>query len=286
MKTTIIKSNGVRDGTEERVTQNWAAEYAKRLVDKEAYERKKADDDLSAKIDNHAKEWATGTKCSHVSLSDSVSSTLGISGATAATPYAVKKAYDKGVEGVNVAEEVQVNLNEEISDRQSGDSILQGKIDAEESQRKNADNVLQRNINVEISNRQRACAILQDNIDSEKTNRINSDNILGANIEVLQSNAHIHGNMDILDGITSERVKSWDGNVDFAEYKAYMELTVFGIVNELKRLYTSIGVNHYDGGLFGMIYDDAALDGGSFGEAASGMVDCGGFEPISLPLGM
>lgn len=268
MKTAIIKSNGVRDGTEERVTQNWAAEYAKRLVEKEAKERKDADNALNVKIDNHANERATGTKYSHVRLSDSVSSTLGTSNATAATPYAVKKAYDKGVEGVNAAAEVQADLNAEILNRQNADLVLQGKIDTEADERRAADEEAQRRLSHEVSM------------------RLSGDSVLSAQIVDLYRLSHIHDNMDILNSITDERVKAWDSNVDFAEYKEYMKLTVFGIVNELKRLYTAIGVNHYDGGLFGMTYDEVALDGGSFGEEVSGVVDCGGFEAISLPLGM
>ncbi len=264
MKTAIIKSNGVRDGTEERVTHNWAAEYAERLVEKEASERKKADDKLSEKIDNHANERATGTKYSHVRLSDSVSSTLGTGSAAAATPYAVKQAYDKGVAGVNAAAGVQVNLNAEIADRQTADTVLQGKIDDEAADRQSADAEAQRRITLEEGIRE------------------SSDAALRAQIIDLYSLSHMHNNLDILDSITSERIKEWDSNVDFAEYKEYMRLTIFGIVNELKRLYTAIGVNHYDGGLFGMTYDDAALDGGNFSEAVSGIVDCGGFEPIGV----
>lgn len=96
MKTSIMKSNGVRDSTEERVTKNYAVEYAKRLVDKEKTEREKADNE-------HASELATGTKYGHVKLSDSVNSTLNVNNSVAATPKSVKTAYDKAVKGVKAA---------------------------------------------------------------------------------------------------------------------------------------------------------------------------------------
>lgn len=255
MKTAIIKSNGVRDSTEEKATNNWAAEYAKRLVEKEAAERKKADD-------NHASERATGIKYSHVKLSDNVNSTLGTGNATAATPYAVKQAYDKAIKSIRDTEKLRTDLNEEISDRQREYSVLDSRITTEKVVRETADTALQNNISSEVE-RLRA-----------------EDNILRKDISLLKSKSHVHSNMEILDDITSERVNRWDSNVDFTEYKAYVDKLCFGFINEFHNFYTAIGISHYDGGMFGMTQEDSMLDCGMFSDDITSNMDCGSFEPL------
>ena len=74
-QTSLVRTNRVRDSTEEKAVQNYAAELAKRLVEQEAAERKAADEALGTRITNHANETATDKKSSHVFLSDDVNST-------------------------------------------------------------------------------------------------------------------------------------------------------------------------------------------------------------------
>lgn len=259
MKTTIIKSNGVRDGTEERVTHNWAAEYAKRLVEKEEYERKKADNALNVKIDNHAGERATGTRYSHVRLSDSVSSTLGTGSATAATPHAVKQAYDKGVEGVSAAAGVRTDLNMEISERKEADNNLQNTVSS-----------------------------LDSRLTAEVRERTGNEHQMWENIRILQSISHSHNNKTVIDTITDERVTLWDriaeldSCFEYAEFKKFAEELLYGFTHEFQRIYEAIGITAYDGGLFGMNQTDIVLDGGDFTDEVMGAVDCGGFEPYRL----
>ena len=134
----------------------------------EADARNKADTALQNNINKHAAEKATDSKYSHVKLSDSVTSASGISGATAATPAAVKTAYDKAVE-------VQNNLDTEKSNRQNADTVLQQNIDTEAANRQNADNTLQQKINTEAATRQAAERVLQNNINDEISERKSAD---------------------------------------------------------------------------------------------------------------
>ena len=60
---------------------------------------------------SHASETATGSKASHVTLSDSVTSTSGASAGVAATPAAVKTAYDLASSAKSVADEAKATAS-------------------------------------------------------------------------------------------------------------------------------------------------------------------------------
>ena len=60
---------------------------------------------------SHASETATGSKASHVTLSDSVTSTSGASAGIAATPAAVKTAYDLASSAKSVADEAKATAS-------------------------------------------------------------------------------------------------------------------------------------------------------------------------------
>ena len=60
---------------------------------------------------SHASETATGSKASHVTLSDSVTSTSGASAGVAATPAAVKTAYDLASSAKSVADEAKTTAS-------------------------------------------------------------------------------------------------------------------------------------------------------------------------------
>ena len=53
-RTSLVRAQGVRDGTEQRVTENYAATFAQNLYDKEKSERQAADDTLQDNIDAEA----------------------------------------------------------------------------------------------------------------------------------------------------------------------------------------------------------------------------------------
>ena len=229
----------------------------------EADARNKADTALQNNINKHAAEKATDSKYSHVKLSDSVTSASGISGATAATPAAVKTAYDKAVE-------------------------VQNNLDTEKSSRQNADTVLQQNIDTEAANRQNADNALQQDIGAEALARASADTGLDRRVKAVEDTAHTHVNKTVLDGISDPDIAAWNGiteqvtQAQLDAVKAYLEELCFGFSDEFQRIYGAIGVNVYDGGIFGMEQNEIALDGGDFEDEVTGAVDCGGFEPIII----
>ncbi|MCC8161034.1 MAG: tail fiber protein [Oscillospiraceae bacterium] len=90
---------------------------------------------LTDNIDSHADTTATSSVLGHVKLSSSVSSTNSTSSGVAATPYAVKLAYDKAntantaaETAQETAETVQTNLDSEIESREAADTALKALI--------------------------------------------------------------------------------------------------------------------------------------------------------------
>ena len=81
---------------------------------------------------DHASSAATygaGTAASygHVKLSDSVNSTLGASGGTAATPFAVQKAHDTASAALDAAEAAQAAAESAVSEAAAASSAVGGK---------------------------------------------------------------------------------------------------------------------------------------------------------------
>lgn len=117
----------------------------------------------------------------------------------------------------------------------------------------------------------------QNNINAEVSARQSADNALSSRVTTLEDKAHTHGNKDVIDGITADDIEKWNSSkdVDVSE-------TIFGILDEINLLYNIIGVTSYDGGIFGMTQDGAALDGGDFENEPEESFDCGGFEPLAI----
>lgn len=175
-----------RVGDLERETDNnltEAKEYAKELVDKEAAERRAADEKLTEAVHkvqlDHTRDIADLNN----------------------------KILTEALERANADVALESKLNTEISDRKTADQELESKINAEAaartaqdevlhqqivketSDRQNADNGLQQNITQEAQNRQNADTVLQNNIDNEKETRIAQDEILDHKIEDLKTQA-------------------------------------------------------------------------------------------------
>lgn len=160
-----------------------AKEYAKELVDKEAAERRAADEKL--------------TEAVHQVQSDHTRDIADLN----------NKILTEASERANADVALESKLNTEISDRKTADQELESKINAEAaartaqdevlhqqivketSDRQNADNGLQQNITQEAQNRQNADTVLQNNIDNEKETRIAQDEILDRKIEDLKTQA-------------------------------------------------------------------------------------------------
>ena len=160
-----------------------AKEYAKELVDKEAAERRAADEKLTEAVHK--------VQLDHTRDIDDLNN----------------KILTEASERANADVALESKLNTEISDRKTADQELESKINAEAaartaqdevlhqqivketSDRQNADNGLQQNITQEAQNRQNADTVLQNNIDNEKETRIAQDEILDHKIEDLKTQA-------------------------------------------------------------------------------------------------
>lgn len=218
-------------------------------LSEETEERVQGDAGLQTQMNTHIASRAGENNFGHVRLLDSVNSNLGKDDVAAATPKAVKAAYDKAEEGILASETVQQNLDNEISARQDADNELEGKIADEKSQRQSADDAL------------------------------------SSRIAAVETRAHTHENKSVIDTITEERVSAWDRNTDLDTYREYVNEMFCQTAEELHRLYTLIGFLHYDGGVFGAEQNETALDGGLFEDMELGLFDCGGFEPITVSTG-
>lgn len=271
MQTSIVKGNGVRDSTEERLEKNYAVEYAKRLVEQEMKERIEADTALGKRIDEvelnldietnlretedekinkrittHENETATDKRSSHVFLSDAIDSDKNAaSGKTAATPLAVKKVNDA--------------LAKEAAAREAADVDLGKRIDAEAAARAEGDTAL------------------GERIDAEASARAEEDGALDERLKIVEEKAHTHENKDILDGIDADRVRKWDdgaeGQITRGEYLEHLAEAD----RQFDALWDLLGMTVYDGGWYGMAQLDAPLDGGLFEDTALTPLDFGDF---------
>lgn len=188
----------------------------------------------------------------HLKLSDSIDSTNGTGDGTAATPNAVKMAYDLA------------------NDANTAASVAQANIEAETAARLSFDNDL------------------QTRLSTENTERITADNILDERLATVEDTSHTHDNKNVIDGITVEDIENWNNikeqvaQEQLDAVKEYFDELCFGFTDEFQRIYGAIGVTVYDGGIFGMEQSEIALDGGDFAEETTGNVDCGGFEPLAI----
>ena len=189
-----------------------AKEYAKELVEKEAAERRAADEKLTEAVHqvqlDHTRDIADLNN----------------------------KILTEASERANADVELESKLNTEISDRKTADQELEAKINAEAaartaqdeslhqqivkeaSDRQNADNGLQQNITQEAQNRQNADTLLQNNIDNEKETRIAQDEILDHKIEDLKTQAGTD-KTELLEKLEQEKQERIAGDKDLDNRK-------------------------------------------------------------------
>lgn len=173
-------------------------------------------------------------------------------------------------------------INNEAHDRQNSDNDLRRDLNAEVGDRKTAFDNLKGDIDTEIANRKTADNILQQKIDNETDARQTTDEALRSDISELQKIAHTHDNKSVLDKITEERLSSWDS---MGADGIYILDLIGGLMTDVALLQKALGIVVYDGGLFEQEYNGLDLDGGDFDSEPSPIFDCGGFEPITIPVG-
>lgn len=175
-----------RVGDLERETDNnltEAKEYAKELVDKEAAERRAADEKLTEAVHkvqlDHTRD-----------ITDLNNKILTEASERANADVALESKLNTEISDRKTADqELESKINAEAAARTAQDEVLHQQIVKETSDRQNADNGLQQNITQEAQNRQNADTVLQNNIDNEKETRIAQDEILDHKIDDLKTQA-------------------------------------------------------------------------------------------------
>lgn len=160
-----------------------AKEYAKELVDKEAAERRAADEKLTEAVHqvqlDHTRD-----------IADLNNKILTEASERANADVALESKLNIEISDRKTADqELESKINAEAAARTAQDEVLHQQIVKETSDRQNADNGLQQNITQEAQNRQNADTVLQNNIDNEKETRIAQDEILDHKIEDLKTQA-------------------------------------------------------------------------------------------------
>ena len=160
-----------------------AKEYAKELVDKEAAERRAADEKLTEAVHqvqlDHTRDIADLNNKILTEASERANADVALE-SKLNTEISDRKTADQ---------ELESKINTEAAARTAQDEVLHQQIVKETSDRQNADNGLQQNITQEAQNRQNADTVLQNNIDNEKETRIAQDEILDHKIEDLKTQA-------------------------------------------------------------------------------------------------
>lgn len=160
-----------------------AKEYAKELVDKEAAERRAADEKLTEAVHKVQLDH-TGD------IADLNNKILTEASERANADVALESKLNTEISDRKTADqELESKINAEAAARTAQDEVLHQQIVKETSDRQNADNGLQQNITQEAQNRQNADTVLQNNIDNEKETRIAQDEILDHKIEDLKTQA-------------------------------------------------------------------------------------------------
>ena len=246
MKTSIIKSNGVRDSTERKVIQNWAAENAKREL--KSHKSKIPIDHPDGSVTTSK---IADRAVAYVKLSDDV-----------------KRRFD--------------DLSRNVGELAETDKALGRRIDTETAERKSQDSALSGRITDEARLRDEADGLLRTQISDETADRKNAVAAIGGRVTELEAKAHIHANKPAIDEITAERMKRWDENTDFYDFKEFINDILGGLSGDIQLIGSLIGITVIDGSLFTQEYNSVSLDGGGFGDISGEPFNCGGFEPLSI----
>lgn len=189
-----------------------AKEYAKELVEKEAAERRAADEKLTEAVHkvqlDHTKDIADLNNKILTEASERANADVALE-SKLNTEISDRKTADQ---------ELEAKINAEAAARTAQDEALHQQIVKEASDRQNADNGLQQNITQEAQNRQNADTVLQNNIDNEKETRIAQDEILDHKIEDLKTQAGTD-KTELLEKLEQEKQERIAGNEDLDNRK-------------------------------------------------------------------
>jgi hypothetical protein len=189
-----------------------AKEYAKELVEKEAAERRAADEKLTEAVHkvqlDHTKDIADLNNKILTEASERANADVALE-SKLNTEISDRKTADQ---------ELEAKINAEAAARTAQDEALHQQIVKEASDRQNADNGLQQNITQEAQNRQNADTVLQNNIDNEKETRIAQDEILDHKIEDLKTQVGTD-KTELLEKLEQEKQERIAGDEDLDNRK-------------------------------------------------------------------
>ena len=189
-----------------------AKEYAKELVEKEAAERRAADEKLTEAVHqvqlDHTRDIADLNNKILTEASERANADVALE-SKLNTEISDRKTADQ---------ELESKINAEAAARTAQDEVLHQQIVKEVSDRQNADNGLQQNITQEAQNRQNADTVLQNNIDNEKETRIAQDEILDHKIEDLKTQAGTD-KTELLEKLEQEKQERIAGDEDLDNRK-------------------------------------------------------------------
>ena len=189
-----------------------AKEYAKELVEKEAAERRAADEKLTEAVHkvqlDHTKDIADLNNKILTEASERANADVALE-SKLNTEISDRKTADQ---------ELEAKINAEAAARTAQDEALHQQIVKEAQNRQNADNGLQQNITQEAQNRQNADTVLQNNIDNEKETRIAQDEILDHKIEDLKTQAGTD-KTELLEKLEQEKQERIAGDEDLDNRK-------------------------------------------------------------------
>lgn len=189
-----------------------AKEYAKELVEKEAAERRAADEKLTEAVHqvqlDHTRDIADLNNKILTEASERANADVALE-SKLNTEISDRKTADQ---------ELESKINAEAAARTAQDEVLHQQIVKETSDRQNADNGLQQNITQEAQNRQNADTVLQNNIDNEKETRIAQDEILDHKIEDLKTQAGTD-KTELLEKLEQEKQERIAGDKDLDNRK-------------------------------------------------------------------
>lgn len=189
-----------------------AKEYAKELVEKEAAERRAADEKLTEAVHqvqlDHTRDIADLNNKILTEASERANADVALE-SKLNTEISDRKTADQ---------ELESKINAEAAARTAQDEVLHQQIVKETSDRQNADNGLQQNITQEAQNRQNADTVLQNNIDNEKETRIAQDEILYHKIEDLKTQAGTD-KTELLEKLEQEKQERIAGDKDLDNRK-------------------------------------------------------------------
>lgn len=272
MKTSIVKSNGVRDSTEERVIQNWAAEYAKHELTKhrEAVPIDHADGSVTReKLADEIRDEMDGFS-ERISAAESAVSTMRED--IDAISYTKMDCFDFGVYTVSSGEAERVFMDVSTGIPAVG-KFVEFTVDADCAAVALTVELFAQAVSPKIEIRHdfkaghRYLAIVTENVSTASSTTGPST---------------IYAPVNGIARVVCDNGIFLCGGTGGGSDTEYILSVMRSERERVDELYTMLGYMVVDGGIFGMGDVWSIVDGGTFDDEPALIIDCGGFEARSI----